>query len=114
MGGAIFYDANCAPLWGIRGAALQDVAQVPAPGTECLIGYHLAAEGRAIVQFEGGAEVSLVAGDAVIIPHGDPHTVSNGRPAALIDSRASICSNLVGNLSTYRIGENWGQSGFLR
>jgi AraC-like DNA-binding protein len=83
---------------------IQDVAHVLAPGTECLVGYHLTAEGRAVVQFQGGPEVALVAGDVVIVPHGDPHTVSNGRPAALIDSRASIRGNLAGNLSTYRVG----------
>jgi AraC-like DNA-binding protein len=83
---------------------IQDVAQVLAPGTECLVGYHLTAEGCAVVQFEGGPEVALTAGDVVIVPHGDPHTVRNGRPAALIDSRAAICRNLAGELSTYRVG----------
>jgi hypothetical protein len=38
---------------------------------ECLIGYHLTPEGRAIVQFGGGTEVSLAAGDVVIILHLD-------------------------------------------
>jgi AraC-like DNA-binding protein len=104
MTGAIFYDAICTAPWGFTVPHIQDVAHVLAPGSECLVGYHLVAEGRAVVQLEGEAEVVLAAGDVVIVPHGDPHTVSNGRPAALIDSRASICSNLAGNLSTYRIG----------
>jgi len=82
---------------------IQDVAHVLAPGAECLVGYHLTAEGRAVVQFDGGPEVALAAGDVVVVPHGDPHTVRNGRPAALIDSRASIRRNLAGNLTTYRI-----------
>ena len=104
MTGAIFYDAICTAPWGFAVPHIQDVAHVLAPGSECLVGYHLVAEGRAVVQLEGEAEVVLAAGDVVIVPHGDPHTVSNGRPAALIDSRASICSNLAGNLTTYRIG----------
>jgi AraC-like DNA-binding protein len=102
--GAIFYDAVCTAPWGFSVPHIQDVAHVLAPGTECLVGYHLVAEGRAVVQYEGEAEVALAAGDVVIVPHGDPHTVSNGRPSALIDSRASICSNLAGSVGTYRIG----------
>ena len=102
--GAIFYDAICSVPWGFAVPHIQDVAHVLAPGTECLIGYHLVAEGRALLHLDGDAEVALAAGDVIIVPHGDPHTVSNGRPAVLIDSRASICSNLAGNLSTCRIG----------
>jgi AraC-like DNA-binding protein len=104
MTGAIFYDAICAAPWGFAVPHMQDVAHVLAPGTECLVGYHLVAEGRAVVELEGKVEVALAAGDVVIVPHGDPHTVSNGRPATLIDSRASICRNLEGTLSTFRIG----------
>lgn len=104
MTGAIFYDAICTAPWGFAVPHIQDVAHVLAPGSECLVGYHLVAEGRAVVQLEGEAEVVLAAGDVVIVPHGDPHTVNNGRPATLVDSRASICNNLTGNLRTYRIG----------
>jgi len=104
MTGAIFYDAICTAPWGFAVPQIKDVAHVLAPGTECLVGYHLVAEGRAIVQLEGETQVVLAPGDVVIIPHGDPHTVRNGRPTMLIDSRASICSNLTGSLSTYRIG----------
>ena len=111
--GAIFYDAICTAPWGFAVPHMQDVAHVLAPGTECLVGYHLVAEGRAVSQFAGEAEVALAAGDVVIVPHGDPHTVSNGRPARLIDSRASIRSNLVGDLSTLRIGGGGEQTRFV-
>jgi Cupin len=113
MTGAIFYDAICTAPWGFAVPHMQDVAHMLAPGTECLVGYHLVAEGRAVSQFEGEAEVALAAGDVVIVPHGDPHTVSNGQPATLIDSRASICSNLVGDLSTFRVGGGGEQTRFV-
>jgi AraC-like DNA-binding protein len=111
--GAIFFDAICTAPWGFAVPHMRDVAHVLAPGTECLVGYHLVAEGRAVSQFEGDVEVALAAGDVVIVPHGDPHTVSNGRPAMLIDSRASICSNLVGDLSTFRIGGGGEETRFV-
>jgi AraC-like DNA-binding protein len=113
MTGAIFYDAICTAPWGFAVPRMRDVAHVLAPGTECLVGYHLVAEGRAVAQFEGEAEVGLAAGDVVIVPHGDPHTVSNGRPATLIDSRASISSNMGGDLSTFRIGSGGEETRFV-
>lgn len=111
--GAIFFDAICTAPWGFAVPHMQDVAHVLAPGTECLVGYHLVAEGRAVSQFEGDAEVSLAPGDVVIVPHGDPHTVRNGWPATLIDSRASICSNLVRDLTTFRIGGGGEETRFV-
>lgn len=113
MTGAIFYDAVCTAPWGFAVPRIQDVAHVLAPGTERLVGYHLVAEGRAVSQFEDDAEVALAAGDVVIVPHGDPHTVSNGRPGTLIDSRASISSNLAGGLSTFRIGGGGEETRFV-
>jgi hypothetical protein len=102
--GAIFYDAICTAPWGFAVPRMQDVAHVLAPGTECLLGYHLVAEGQAVVTFEDGPEIPLSAGDVVLVPHGDPHVVSRGRPATLTDSRASVRDNLSGNLATYRVG----------
>lgn len=104
MTGAIFYDAICTAPWGFSVPNIRDVAHVLAPGAEHLVGFHLVADGRAVVRFEGASDVALAAGDVVIIPHGDTHTVSNGRPSALVDSRASIAGNLAGDLCTHRIG----------
>ena len=104
MTGAIFYDAICTAPWGFAVPPIQSVAHVLAPGTERLVGYHLVAEGRAVVTLQSGEDVPIAAGDIVIFPHGDPHTVSNGTPATLIDSGASLGSLLAGNLSTFQIG----------
>lgn len=104
MTGAIFFDAICTAPWGFAVPAMEQVAHVLAPGTERLVGYHLVAEGKALVRLEGTADVPLTAGDIVIFPHGDPHTVSNGSPATLIDSGASIGGFLAGDLSTFRLG----------
>jgi AraC-like DNA-binding protein len=113
MTGAIFFDAICTAPWGFTVPQMLDVAHVLAPGTEVLVGYHLVAEGRALSEFEGESAVPLSAGDVVIVPHGDPHTVSNGKPATLIDSRASVCSNMAGDLRTLRIGGGGEETRFI-
>jgi AraC-like DNA-binding protein len=104
MTGAIFFDAVCTAPWGFAVPPMGKVAHVLAPGTERLVGYHLVAEGKALVEFEGSAAVPLVAGDIVISPHGHPHVVRNGTPAILYDSRAGIADCLAGELSTLCVG----------
>ena len=59
MTGAIFFDAICTAPWGFAVPAMKDVAHVLAPGTERLVGYHLVAEGRAVVRLEGAADVAV-------------------------------------------------------
>jgi AraC-like DNA-binding protein len=103
MTGAIFYHAECSAPWGFSVPALRRVAHALAPGTECLVPYHLVTEGRALVKFDERS-LPLEAGDVVIIPHGDAHTVSNGSPATLIDSEASLGKFLAGDLRTMRLG----------
>lgn len=104
MTGAIFFDAICTAPWGFAVPAMQQVAHVLAPGTERLVGYHLVAEGKALVRLEGLPDVPIAAGDIVIFPHGDPHTVSNGSPATLFDSGASLGSFLAAGLTTFQLG----------
>ena len=98
--GAIFFDAICRTPWGFAVPAMESVAHVLSPGSERLIGYHLVAEGRAVVSRKGAQDVPVAAGDIVIFPHGDPHAVSNGAPARLIDSGKLLGSLLTGELGT--------------
>jgi AraC-like DNA-binding protein len=104
MTGAIFFDAVCTAPWGFAVPAMERAAHVLAPGTEHVVGYHLVTEGKAVVGFEGAADIPVEAGDIVIIPHGDAHTVINGVPSELIDSGASLGSFLAGDLGTMRLG----------
>ncbi len=103
MTGAIFFDAVCTAPWGFAVPAMKQVAHVLSPGTERLVGYHLVAEGTALVKL-AGETVPVSAGDIVIIPHGDPHTVTNGTPLTLIDSKRSLGRYLAGDLSTMHLG----------
>jgi AraC-like DNA-binding protein len=103
MTGAIFFDAICTCPWGFAVPPMERAAPVLAPGTERLVGYHLVAEGKAIVRLKDEAAVPIVAGDVVIFPHGDAHTVTNGTPTKLVDSGAAISDFLAGDLSIFRV-----------
>lgn len=103
MTGAIFADLICAAPWGL---AIPGVDQLPpaalAPGTECVVGYHLVIEGEALVGVEGAEDVPVTAGDLVIIPHGDPHTITNGASPRLVSG--TLEKWLAGDVSPLRIG----------
>jgi AraC-like DNA-binding protein len=104
MTGAIFFNAELTAPWGFAAPHALKVAPALAPGTERLVNYHFISEGRAIVRFEGAADLPVAEGDIVIIPHGDPHSVSNGSPSQLVDAASSLGKFLSGDLTTTRFG----------
>jgi hypothetical protein len=102
--GAIFFDAVCRAPWGFAVPAMESVAHVLSPGSERLVGYHLVAEGRAVIRRRDAQDVPVAAGDIVVFPHSDPHTGLQRRTARLIDSGESVGSFLAGQLGTMRLG----------
>jgi AraC-like DNA-binding protein len=104
MTGAIFANAICTAPWGVAVPAMASTAHMLAPGTECVVGYHLITDGKAVVRLEGAGDVPVTAGEIVVIPHGDPHTATNGAPSGLIDTGAYSARWMSGDLSPMRIG----------
>jgi AraC-like DNA-binding protein len=104
MIGAIFFDAICTVPWGFSVPSMEQGAPILAPGTDRLVGYHLVAEGKAVVGLDSVGEIPVTSGDIVIFPHGHPHTISNGAPRMLVDSAKAIEGFLAGDVSTFRTG----------
>jgi AraC-like DNA-binding protein len=107
MTGAIFADLICAAPWGLAIPGVEPLAETLAPGTECIVGFHLVVEGKALVGLEGAEDVPVEAGDLVIIPHGDPHTITNGASPRLVPPRVvsgTVDKWLAGDISPLRIG----------
>jgi AraC-like DNA-binding protein len=102
MTGAIFADLICTAPWGLAIPGVEPLAHAVAPGTECVVGYHLVIEGRGLVGLEGREDVAVTAGDLVIIPHGDPHTMTNGGPPKAVSG--TVDKWLAGDVSPTRIG----------
>ena len=103
--GAIFYNAEFTAPWGFRAGTAQQIARALAPGTECVVPYHLVLEGEALARIEGSAgSVSLQAGDIVVVPHGAAHTLSNGSPRELLDGGSLLDQVVAGDLRTTEVG----------
>jgi AraC-like DNA-binding protein len=107
--GAIFGDLICTAPWGLAIPGVEPLAHTLAPGTECVVGYHLVIEGKGLVGLEGATGIPVRAGDIVIIPHGDPHTFTNGTPSQLIVERGLVGRWLAGDISPVRIGGGSGE-----
>jgi AraC-like DNA-binding protein len=104
MTGAIFTNSICTAPWGFAVPAMERIAPLLSPGTECVVSYHLLTEGRASIKLPGEESLPAAAGDIVIIPHGDAHTFTNGEPAELIDSGGAVARWLAGDVTPFRTG----------
>lgn len=104
MTGAIFTNSVCTAPWGFAVPAMERMAPLLSPGTECVVSYHLVTEGKATIKFSGAESRPVTAGDIVIIPHGDPHTFTNGAPSELIDSSGAVAKWLAGDITPFRTG----------
>ena len=107
MTGAIFADLVCSAPWGIAIPGVEPLANALAPGTECVVGYHLIIEGKGRVGLEGAEEIPVTAGDIVIVPHGDPHTMTNGGTPKLVSG--TVDKWLAGDVSPTQIGGGGGE-----
>ena len=104
MTGAIFTNSVCTAPWGFTVPAMERMAQLLSPGTECVVSYHMLIEGKATIDLPEAESLHVAAGDIVIVPHGDPHTFSNGRPSELIDSSGAVARWLAGDITPFRTG----------
>ena len=102
--GAVFYDAVCTKPWAFAVPPLSTYAQLLAPGTERLVGYHLITEGTGIARFGDDVELSIEAGDVVVVPHGDAHVMSDGPVVRVLDEGGSLDRFLAGGVSVFAIG----------
>ncbi len=105
--GAIFLRAELSEPWGFQAPASGDTSALLAPGTECLVPFHLITEGHAIVRVEGCEPLRLEPGEIVVLPRGDAHVLENGAPVELVDSSALLPAILEGSL----LSENGGGGG---
>jgi AraC-like DNA-binding protein len=104
MTGAIFMSAEFTAPWGFLAPNAGQATAVLAPGTECLVSYHLVTEGTALVQIPGEPDLAVEAGEIVIIPHGQAHIFCNGKPKELFDGAASLGKHIAGELHVLRGG----------
>jgi AraC-like DNA-binding protein len=102
--GAIFLRAELSEPWGFQAPLAGEASALLAPGTDCLVPFHLVTEGGATVRVEGCEPVHLQAGDIVVLPRGDAHVLANGSPAQLVDTAGLLPAILDGALLTERGG----------
>lgn len=104
MTGAIFLSAEFTAPWGFATPPTRLAAPVLAPGTECLVSYHLVIEGRAYVDIPGEPVLPVEAGEIVVVPHGQAHLFFNGEASKPVNGAESLSRHVAGELSQLSSG----------
>jgi AraC-like DNA-binding protein len=102
--GAIFLRADMTEPWGFQAPAAGTASALLAPGTECLVPFHLVTEGGATIRVEGCEPLRLEPGEIVVLPRGDAHVLENGAAPELVDTSALLPAILEGLVLSERGG----------
>ena len=98
--GAIFLRGELGEPWGFQAPAAGNASALLAPGTDCLVPFHLVTEGAATVRVDGCEPLRLEPGEIVVLPRGDAHVLQNGAPRELVDTSGLLPKILEGSVLT--------------
>jgi AraC-like DNA-binding protein len=96
--GAIFLRGELSEPWGFHAPPAGNASALLAPGTDCLVPFHLVTEGVATVRVKGCEPLPLEAGEIVMLPRGDAHVLQNGAPPEVVDTSGLLPKILEGAL----------------
>ena len=75
--GAVFFNGELTAPWTLDEPDAQQIAAYALPQAECIVLFHILAEGSAVFECRGLPPVHLGAGDVIIFPHADRHKMSS-------------------------------------
>jgi AraC-like DNA-binding protein len=96
--GAIFLRGELSEPWGFQAPPAGSASALLAPGTDCLVPFHLVIEGVATVHVNGCDPLRLEPGEIVVLPRGDGHVLRNGAPPAMVDTAGLLPKILEGTV----------------
>ncbi len=102
MTSAIFLSAEFRAPWRFASPPSSLAAPVLAPGTECLVSYHLLTQGQATLAIPGEPLIPMQEGEVVVLPHGQPHDFFRGESKATINGARALRQHVAGELSYFR------------
>jgi AraC-like DNA-binding protein len=77
LSGAVFFNGEFTAPWALDEPNAEELAAFALPGAECLVLFHILADGECIFECNGLPAVQLHSGDVIIFPHADPHRMSS-------------------------------------
>lgn len=75
--GAVFFNGEFTAPWTLDEPDAEQIAACALPQAECIVLFHILAEGSAVFECKGLPPAHLSSGDVIIFPHADSHKMSS-------------------------------------
>lgn len=82
LSGAVFFTADFSSPWALESPMPEKLASAVMPEAECVLLFHILAEGECEVMCQGHPVTTMEGGDAIVFPRGDQHTMRSHGAAA--------------------------------
>lgn len=102
LSGSVFFIGEFSAPWALDEPNAQELAALAIPNAECIVLFHILAEGECYFEPKGLPAVHMESGDVIIFPHADQHRMCShpgANPAPLNTAVAQGASSDVGQIS---------------
>jgi AraC-like DNA-binding protein len=102
LSGSVFFMGEFSAPWALDEPRADELAAYAMPNAECVVLFHILAEGGCYFEAQGLPPVKLESGDVIIFPHADKHRMcshTGARPAPLDGAVAQAVADGVGQIS---------------
>jgi AraC-like DNA-binding protein len=100
--GSVFFMGEFSAPWALDEPNANELAAFAIPNAECIVLFHILAEGDCYFEPKGLPAVHLESGDVIIFPQADPHRMCShlgARPAPVNHALAQAVSDNTGQIS---------------
>lgn len=100
--GSVFFMGEFSAPWALEEPNAEELAAFAIPNAECIVLFHILAEGDCYFEPKGLPAVRMESGDVIIFPQADPHRMCSHlgvRPGAVNSELAQAISNDTGQIS---------------
>ncbi len=77
LSGAVFFNGEFSAPWALDEPNPDELAALGVPITDCMVLFHILAEGSCVFECDGLPPVQLASGDVIIFPHADAHRMAS-------------------------------------
>lgn len=111
--GSVFFIGEFSAPWALDEPNADELAAFAIPGAECIVLFHILAEGDCYFEAKGLPAVHMESGDIIIFPHADQHRMCSHLGARPAPANAALAQATSGNLGQISLGGGGQKSRFI-